>query len=615
MKEKKMADVLNLADDKYVWEARPTPRRGRKRKLAVIAACLAVFVVSASLWLFVPYNTNPPDVSRYADSEYYDIIQQLNVLTYKKPKTRNNYETYASLFRSYKDAQAPTADGAVDMAETPAQANDYVEVTDNQVAGVIEGDIFKRSQSYLFSLYSNVLTVYSIAGMDSEEINCYVLPEETTTENGARAKYDYLEMYLSQDGRTITLLANQFSKNGELVCIMSLDVSDPTQITIKSQVSLTGSYNSSRMVNGKLLLIHEFYLQGSPDFSDESTFLPQIDVGSGMVSISAEDVILPDTLTSSRYTVISMFDEDTLTNQGFCALLSYSDEWYVSPTTVYATRQYSYGGSVVIDTDDIASYTVGRTVTEVARVDYAGEELKILDSFTVDGYVNDQYSMDEYEGTFRIVTTTSDASASLFCIDLTTNSTIGCVENFAPLGEHVESVRFDGTSAYVCTAVTLVTITDPVYFFDLSDPQNITYQDTGDIDGYSTSLIQLGDGFLLGIGTDGTGGSLKVEVYEKNPDVANGVASVDAWIMENASYPSNDYKCFLIDRENRLIGIPVYSVDSGVQYVLLHFDFYHVRPILQETISQWARTRATLIDGYLYILSGGELSVYNIDIL
>jgi uncharacterized secreted protein with C-terminal beta-propeller domain len=212
------------------------------------------------------------------------------------------------------------------------------------------------------------------------------------------------------------------------------------------------------------------------------------------------------------------------------------------------------------------------------------------------------------------------SSASLYVFDDATGALLGSVEHFAPVGETVESVRFDGTAAYVCTAV-VVTLSDPVFFFDLSDPANITYTDTGVIEGYSTSLINLGEGFLLGIGVGDTWSSLKIEVYEEDPAAGNGVASVDAWVMENTGY-SAEYKSYYIDRENDLIGLPIYENSSGTtKYVLLHFDGYRLRPIVTLPIKNSSAgsrltleaVRATIIEEDLYVLAADQLVVRAVD--
>lgn len=644
MKKEKLVDAMSLADDKYVWEARPGRSRNNKmRRLSVIAACLAVFVTVASLWLFVPYNTDPPDVSQYADSEYYDVIKQLNVLTYRKPSDKNNYEKYIEgAFRVMEDSMGmapPTSEAPMEGESAQPEWNgaEYVEVTDNQVAGVIEGDLFKRSRTHLYYLHGDMLYIYNIAGAASQRVGEFAF---TSAAEYAYSYHAYAEMYLSQDGKTVTVIANGYNMDnkGGVIGVISLDVSDPKNVTIKARAELSGSYTSSRMVDGKLLLMSEFYVGMNPDFSDESTFLPQLDTGEGPVSIPAENIILPEKMDSRRYTVVSVFDEGTLQSAGVCAFLSYSQEIYVSPTTVYATHGYS-----VKDTTP-EGYTDRHSMTEIAAVHYADGALTLGNTFAVDGYVKDQYSMDVYDGMLRVVTTTdhvlcvesgdsqgnvltqivtderTGSSASLYVFDDATGALLGSVEHFAPVGETVESVRFDGTAAYVCTAV-VVTMTDPVFFFDLSDPANITYTDTGVIEGYSTSLINLGEGFLLGIGVGDTWGSLKIEVYEEDPSAGNGVASVDAWVLENTGYAA-EYKSYYIDRENNLVGLPIYENSSGTtKYVLLHFDNYKLRPILTLPIASLGagprltldNVRATIIEEDLYVLAADQFIVRAVD--
>jgi uncharacterized secreted protein with C-terminal beta-propeller domain len=254
-------------------------------------------------------------------------------------------------------------------------------------------------------------------------------------------------------------------------------------------------------------------------------------------------------------------------------------------------------------------------MTEITGVSYAGEGLEILGTVTLEGSVKNQYSMDEFKGILRVVTSTStrkyeksgyhiaalpaQRNVNLYCINLANWQVKASVIGFAPAGEEATSVRFDGVNAYVCTAE-VITLTDPVYFFDLSDLDNITYTDTGIIDGFSTSLIQLGDGYLLGIGYNERR-TLKIEIYE---ETEKGVVSVCTY-EHDASF-SEDYKSYFIDRENDLIGLAVrtYGRNPVTEYILLHFDGYKLR--VRETAEcggDLAAVRADLIDGFLYVLS------------
>ena len=81
MKKKNWYRGFGLADDKYIEEARPNNiiKSTKKRViLAFVATCACIAIVACNLWLFIPFNINPPSVSNYEGSEYYEVIQKLN---------------------------------------------------------------------------------------------------------------------------------------------------------------------------------------------------------------------------------------------------------------------------------------------------------------------------------------------------------------------------------------------------------------------------------------------------------------------------------------------------------------------------------------------------------
>ena len=168
MKKKNWYRGLSLADDKYIDEARPDKviRSKRKRVLVSIIAASACFaLLLCNLWLFIPYSTNPPDVSMYEDSEYYGLIQKLNVLTFERPKYKNNAENiWRGFFRGFLNGGLKGESDGDMMNGIPEEAPEgstgtgkYQEVTDNQVEGIIEADRIKRSDKYIYYLDDDVL--------------------------------------------------------------------------------------------------------------------------------------------------------------------------------------------------------------------------------------------------------------------------------------------------------------------------------------------------------------------------------------------------------------------------------------------------------------------------
>lgn len=617
-----------------------------KRKRLVRAVSLTLAVAVLALVLFVPYSTTPPSVRRYADSEYYGLICQLNELTYDRPAYKNNFQALAAVL-SGLGTKTGAAPGSVDMMNGAVIAGDatadlaypeaapdkggstgqqYEEVTDNQVQGVIEADLMKRSDKYVYYLRSNVLSVYAIAQSDSVRVGEYTV----ALDDDSSGKISYcsgVEMFLSADCTTVTvLLRGTHSQLGAATVLVNLDVSDPAAVTERSRVYFTGSYLSARMVDGDILLTYNHNIStGKMDFGEPETFVPRYGQPGDMTCIPAENIVCPEESQSTRYTVVCKVDGGSLEVKGTAALLGYSQQLYVSGDAVYATCGYTQKNQETFNNQYRQS-----AMTQITGISYAGEGLEILGTVDVEGTVKNQYSMDQYEGILRVVTSTSVSyfketvygeyatttvsaaarNVNLYCVDLTDWQIAASVIGFAPDGETAESVRFDGANAYVCTAE-VITLTDPVYFFDLSDLEHITWTDTGTINGYSTSLIQLGDGYLMGIGYGSNilmSGHLKIEIYE---EVEGAVVSVCTY--EAAASFSEEYKSYLVDRENKLIGLHILNRESGTwEYVLLHFDGYQLHEVTNISTIQAdvGNTRAFLADGWLYVLCDTVPGIY-----
>ncbi|MBO5355675.1 MAG: beta-propeller domain-containing protein [Clostridia bacterium] len=618
-KENRLAQALGDVDDELLEKASPSQKRSVKRtKRTVWLSIAACFAVALGLWMFIPFNTKAPDVSKYAESEYYGIIQKLNAVTFVKPAFKNNFDKY--VLNIFRGAAAEDAGASKDSASESIR---YAEVTDNQVQGVIEADRIKRSTEHIFYLSGKTLTVYNILGENTSKIGEFTLSIGKNGDTSRRISLytDKWDFFLSIDCKTVTVVAPYYDHGAKqtFVDVVSLDVSGLPTITEKGRVTVSGQYESARLVDGNLLLMTTFDVGRNPDFSNEAEFLPQIDDGNGKKSLAAADIIAPDVLSSAYYTVVCKLEESTLALLDSAAFLSYPGAIYVSPEEIFVTRAYT-------TEVEINGKLYDRTMTEIGRMDYSGEALVHKGSFHVNGSVLDQYSMDVYKGVLRVVTTTRDllqaekkngdfiaydidvsriTNADLYCIDLASGLVLGSAISFAPQGETVQSARFDGDVAYVCTAVEL---TDPVFYFDLSDYANITYKESATITGYSSSLVELGDGYLLGIGVGSSWDSLKVEVYREGEQ---GVESVCKYELENVSF-AHEYKSYFIDRENRLVGLGVTKnqKSSDARYILLCFDGYRLHELVNLPLEgNNAEKRAVLIDDHFYMFSTEEYLV------
>lgn len=484
--------------EKVMEKAEIQKRKRKKMKKLYTLAGVAAFLLAFNLTLFVPYTKGAytVDISPYKNSEYYSVIQTVSGLVDRSSKgyKTNNFEQW---FASKAMDQAPGSwmpeggnfvtvpdssgnqsgngnygDASLNPS-TPDQSGngDYQEVTDNQTSGVTEGDLFKRSDKYIFYLNLNPiydskksdsysLEVYSIAGEDSQKVSSFAIsPEKNTYFNHYSNGF---EIFLSRDCSTVTVVAPVYAwVNGtSYTMVLGIDVSDVKNMREIGRSYVSGYYNTSRTVDGSLLLVSNFRVGYRPDYSDESQFLPQVGKWGELKSLPLKDIVCPENANSASYTVVSTFDEKTFEITDCVALLSFSSDIYVSKDNLYATR-------VVNDK------------TEIRRISYGGGELEIKDVASVNGTVLNRYCMDEYKGVLRVVTTVGkdrfSHSASLYCLNAETFEQIAAVEQFALFGEEVKSARFYGDIAYVCTAESnAVKNTDPVFMFDLSNYGNIT---------------------------------------------------------------------------------------------------------------------------------------------
>ena len=626
MKNKDIYREIGNVDEKYIREADPTaPRTSvKRRKMTILAACISVFAVFLSFWLFLPFSGELEDLSAYSDSEYYELMLKVQSLTCKPANYRfkNNFDKYiGSIGRAFM--QAGEVDGMPNASGMPEDlpADKYEEVTDNQYGGVIEGDLFKRSDKNIFYLdpYELILYSYSIEGeclLDSIALR-EVLGEATA--------YSYESViYLSPDCRRVTVIIQGLNRTFAI----SIDVSDAADIKKADIVEISGNVITSRMKDGKLLLITGMSVYNNPDFSDESTFLPQVARNGECESISATDIVYDVDCSMAHYTVAVMLDAESFEVLGEVAVLDNAYEVSVSEENIFLACSYSESTSEPGEKDN-ETVTSNIRRSEIYVVSYSNGTLENKGHFGIDGILIDQYALDEKDGVLRLVAETDYIkyinvilpeggysfsrldwyeNADLYCVDLETFEIIGSVIAFAPEGEEITSVRFEGDNAYVCTAER-INFKDPVFFFDLSDMSNITYTDTGMIEGYSTSLVELEGGYLLGIGYGDTG-SLKFEVYkEKN----GAVVSVCDYEVDGVDF-SEDYKSYYINRKENLFGLMT-STTYASDYILVHFDGASIMPAANVRMAHvinegWAR--ATIVDGTLFVFAQGQFKAVKV---
>jgi hypothetical protein len=221
-------------------------------------------------------------------------------------------------------------------------------------------------------------------------------------------------------------------------------------------------------------------------------------------------------------------------------------------TTVYATAANLY----------VASPDGNRT--QLHRFAITGRRAPhYVGSGSVPGRLLNSYSLSDYAGTLRVVTTAGDRTAqtSLYVLDAATLRPRGSVGGLG-VGEQLHAVRFLGPLAYVVTFESV----DPLYVLDLSDPDAPARAGELTVTGYSDYLHPVGDGRLLGVGQDVSAEQLVDGLQVSLFDVADPRRPTRLDDVIRRHTPSEtplDPRAFLYWPATREAVVPIDSWDAG----------------------------------------------------
>lgn len=462
-------------------------------------------------------------------------------------------------------------------------ASDYSQTNVRQ-EGVDEGDIVKTDGKYLYVRQDDGHTVALVDTQDGRL--------EQTGEIGLEQDEYVCEFYVT-DQKLILIVSGQ-----EEVSAVTYDIQDPTAPEIVGEVTQSGDYQSSRMADGYLYLFTQYYvdLWNSLDVQRPYTYLPIVN---GNV-MKETDICLPQTNRASMYEVITSIDpEEPDQVKDSKALLSKGGELYVSNENIY------YYETLWKTSSDI--------VTSIRKIAYSDGKIQAAAQGSFDGYLNDSFSIDEYDGYLRVVTTVDDTN-SVYVLDKKLEE-VGAIEGLAK-DERIYSARFMGETAYFVTFKE----TDPLFSVDLSDPEHPTILGALKIPGFSEYLHYYGQNRLLGIGmnvdeeTQITEG-LKLTMFDiSDPE---DVKETDTYILDTMYYTDlfDDYKAVLIDPEKNLIGFSAYGEGGQVYFLFDYDEAGGFRLQMEEEVNgnNTQSTRGVNIGEILYVVQGNVIEAYTLE--
>ena len=493
------------------------------------------------------------------------------------------------------DAPAATAE-AGDMA-----ASDYSQTNVRQ-EGVDEADIAKTDGRYLYVLEDNGREIAIVDTRDQD------MKKVASVEVGNQ---EYIhEFYVVPDRKKMAVICGRqdlgdmaldplYGRGGIANCgvtaAVTYDIQDPENPKEEGRVTQSGEYNSSRMADGCLYLFSQVYLWGEVVSGEPRTYVPLINGE----PVSEKDIFLPQVKRANMYEVITSVDlEKPDKMKDSKAVFSKGGQAYVSNRNIYfyETEWGSFSGCV----------------TTVRKIAYKDGKLEAKAQGQFDGYLNDSFSIDEYEGNLRVVTTEDDTN-SVYVLDEDLE-TIGSIENLAK-DERIYSARFMGDTGYFVT----FRETDPLFSVDLSDPEKPEIIGQLKIPGFSDYLHFYGENRLLGIGmnvdeetmtTDG----VKITMFDISDKTD--VKEEDTYVLKNvySTDVSYDYKAALVDWEKNLIGFSGYAEGGGRYFLFAYEDGKGFVCNLQEDINGngMRNPRGIYIEETLYVVQGNIIEAYSL---
>lgn len=411
-------------------------------------------------------------------------------------------------------------------------------------------------------LRDNLLALVCVS-YEQIKIEPVILPEPTASEESRLETSDTATSGTEPD--KTDAMPPIWYMNKQLTVIKIYNITDKAAPVLKRTLKFDGYLTASRVKDGKFYLVTNQYISSFPESQvTAEDILPSYRdsaAGKSDIVIKAESIEYCPENVSANFLMVSCFDMDTMEPAVVETVLGAGNTVYMSNTALYIVQPYyryfvqGIADATGVKTDAGGAATGdsgGETSTGEVNPDISGtvpsevivsrnesgssgsstsvepaEPVVVADEGTVvmkfnlvengvkfsvagevHGQVLNQYSMDEYDGTFRIATTqwTSAGTANnLYALNTTTMKVSGKIENLAP-GERIYSVRFIGKTGYIVTFRNM----DPLFVIDLSNPAAPKVVGELKIPGFSNYLHPVSATLLMGIGQN------TVTVYKKD---------------------------------------------------------------------------------------------------
>lgn len=626
--------------------------------LAVVAcACLIVGMAKFTELLDKEQSENPQQAEHmeqdmifeeittvgmaYPKIIYEDIYASMELTWEEENQWRTSMEMpEAAVEESVVDGGATgTYDTAMKM-NAAADLSDDVGTTNVQTVGVDEGDIVKNDGRYLYQKiwkeidHTNHPVIQIVDTKDGlsevSRIDGFDDIVEFYVWNDVLVVIENKYMDYAESSRAIKMhhdVAYFGNYYHEITFFNLTDRSNPEKI---KTFTLQGSYASSRIANGYFYGFSKYYANKGENEKDYAAYIPLLDGE----YLAADRIYLPEENKSTTYLVLVAIDLENPTQfTDTTGIVAGGDLYYVSPKNIYVADCKNIG----------VSNGWSSNTTSLLRFSYEDGKFALLAKGDVKGRLDSSFSMDEYNGYLRLVSTVNEyelveivddrtgevigseiqnerQTNALYVLDETLN-VIGSVENLAE-NEQIYSARFMGNTAYFVT----FRQTDPLFAVDLTDIENPTVLSELKVSGFSEYLHGYGDGLLFGLGMEadeetGRQEGMKLSMFDISDNT--NVQEITRLPLDKYNYSEALYNhhALMIQPNKNIIGFEAEGSDRGgywKDYLIFTYENdVFVQKLKIDTKNEnghYYFSRGTYIGDVFYLLCGdGSITSYDLN--
>ncbi|NYB74617.1 beta-propeller domain-containing protein [Sedimentibacter hydroxybenzoicus DSM 7310] len=528
-------------------------------------------------------------------------------------------------------------------AETPATSPGYESDnsdTNNQVEGVQEGDIIKNDGKYIY-----VNTFSGLKIIDSNPANPQIVSTVAVPENTSIS-----EMFISDKKLIIIGQNNMFHimndtmdskimiwpprQYDDRTNVLIYDIENIEKPKLEKEYLFEGNYLSGRTIEDKLYLVSTKHINYynydiySKDADIPTAYYTDVLTNTKYEFTYDEIKYFPNYI-DSRYMYTIGIDLSADTQPDVDVYLGGSDTIYVSKDSMYAAiADYSYDYTAKQTEAFNPVYT---SSTVVYKFNLYNGNIDVEAQGRVPGNIINQFSMDEYEGYFRIATTTGEmwqntSENNVYVLNFHMQIA-GRLEGLAQ-GERIYSTRFAGDRIYMVTFRQV----DPLYVIDTSDPVKPAVVGELKIPGYSTYLHMVDENHILGFGYDTevnqwggmVNGGLKLTLFDVTKPNSPKEVYTDV-IGSTGTYSEllYNHKALMFSLQKGLMAFPVNVMGDNYKTEFSGAYLYNVKNdglSFNNKISHMGEDysygdeikRIIYINDYLYTFSDNNIQVHSI---